>query len=152
LTSPNDRDQGLTLVELVVCVAIVAILAAGVLPIARFAVKREKERELRTDLSLMRSAIDRYKDAGDRGGFVVKPESYGYPESLDQLTESVDVAGEKVRFLHEIPTDPMTGTKDWGMRSMQDDNESTAWGGENVWNVYSKSTGTALNGTKYADW
>jgi general secretion pathway protein G len=145
-------DQGLTLIELIVSVSIVAILAAGILPVARFQVKREKERELRRDLQLMRTAIDKYKEACDRGGFLVKKNTYGYPDDLEQLTGSVDVAGEKVKFLREIPTDPMTGNKDWGMRSMQDDPQSTGWGGENVWNVYSKSTGTALNGTKYSDW
>jgi general secretion pathway protein G len=146
------NDQGLTLVELIVSVSIVAILAGGILPVARFQVKREKERELRRDLQMMRTAIDQYKEAGDKGGFIVKKDTFGYPDDLDQLTTSVDVAGEKVKFLREIPTDPMTGNKDWGMRSMQDDSQSTGWGGENVWNVYSKSTGTALNGTKYSDW
>jgi general secretion pathway protein G len=145
-------DRGLTLVELIVCVSIVAILAGGILPVARFQVKRAKERELRRDLQMMRTAIDKYKEAGEKGGFTVKKDTFGYPDDLDQLTSSVDVAGEKVKFLREIPTDPMTGNKDWGMRSMQDDSQSTGWGGENVWNVYSKSTGTALNGTKYSDW
>ncbi len=148
----KTNDQGLTLVELIVSVSIVAILAAGILPVARFQVKRAKERELRRDLQMMRNAIDQYKEAGDKGGFIVKKDTFGYPDDLDQLTTSVDVAGEKVKFLREIPTDPMTGNKDWGMRSMQDDAQSTGWGGENVWNVYSKSTGTALNGTKYSDW
>jgi general secretion pathway protein G len=146
------NDQGLTLVELIVSVSIVAILAGGILPVARFQVKREKERELRRDLQMMRTAIDQYKEAGDKGGFIVKKDTFGYPDDLDQLTTSVDVAGEKVKFLREIPTDPMTGNKDWGMRSMQDDSQSTGWGGDNVWYVYSKSTGTALNGTKYSDW
>ncbi len=148
----NTDDQGLTLVELIVTVAIVGILALGILPIARFQVKREKERELRSDLKMMRTAIDNYKEACDKGGFLLKKDTYGYPDDLDQLTSTVDVSGEKVKFLREIPTDPMTGNKDWGMRSMQDESDSTSWGGQNVWNVYSKSTGTALNGTKYADW
>ena len=148
----NTEDRGLTLVELIVTVTIVGILAVGILPIARFQVKREKERELRSDLLMMRTAIDKYKEAGDKGGFIVKKETFGYPDDLEQLAGTVDVAGEKVKFLREIPTDPMTGNKDWGMRSMQDDPQSTAWGGEDVWNVYSKSTGTALNGTKYSDW
>jgi general secretion pathway protein G len=148
----NADDSGLTLVELIVAVAIVGILAAGILPVARFQVKREKERELRSDLLMMRKAIDEYKEAGAKGGFIVKKDTFGYPDDLDQLVGTVDVAGEKVKFLREIPTDPMTGNKDWGMRSMQDDPQSTAWGGEDVWNVYSKSTGTALNGTKYSDW
>ena len=145
-------DSGLTLVELIVAVAIIGILAVGILPVARFQVKREKERELRTDLLMMRTAIEKYKEACDKGGFIMKRDTFGYPDDLEQLTGTVDVAGEKVRFLREIPTDPMTGDHDWGMRSMQDDPQSTGWGGENVWNVYSKSTGTALNGTKYSDW
>jgi len=148
----RTEDQGLTLVELIVSVSIVAILAAGILPVARFQVKRAKERELRSDLKMMRTAIDKYKEACDKGGFLVKRDTYGYPDDLDQLVGTVDVAGEKVKFLREIPVDPMTGNKDWGMRSMQDDPDSTGWGGQNVWNVYSKSTGTALNGTKYSDW
>ena len=148
----DKNDHGLTLVELIVSVSIVSILAAGILPVARFEVKREKERELRSDLLMMRTAIDKYKEACDKGGFMMKPNTFGYPDDLDQLSNSVDVAGEKVKFLRDIPTDPMTGNKDWGMRSMQDEPQSTGWGGENVWNVYSKSTGTALNGTKYSDW
>ncbi len=148
----GTADDGLTLVELIVSVSIVAILAAGILPVARFQVKRAKERELRSDLQMMRTAIDRYKEACDKGGFLLKKDTYGYPDDLDQLVNTVDVADEKVRFLREIPVDPMTGNKDWGMRSMQDDPQSTGWGGQNVWNVYSKSTGTALNGTKYSDW
>lgn len=148
----TNNDHGLTLVELIVSVSIVAILAGGILPVARFVVKREKERELRSNLQMIRTAIDKYKEAGEKGGFIVKKDTFGYPDDLDQLSGSVDVAGEKVKFLREIPIDPMTGNKEWGMRSMQDDPESTSWGGENVWSVYSKSTGTALNGTKYSDW
>jgi len=148
----NSEDHGLTLVELIVSVTIVAILAAGILPVARFQVKRAKERELRSDLQMMRTAIDKYKEACDKGGFQLKHDTFGYPDDLDQLAGTVDVAGEKVKFLREIPTDPMTGNKDWGMRSMQDDPQSTGWGGQNVFNVYSKSSGTALNGTKYSDW
>lgn len=152
LPKARRREEGMTLVELIVCVSIVSILAAGVLPVARFQVRREKERELKSDLLMMRTAINKYKEACDKGGFTKKPDTFGYPEDLDKLVDGVDVAGEKVKFLREVPVDPMTGSKDWGKRSMQDDNESTSWGGENVWNVYSKSNGTGLNGTKYANW
>ncbi len=148
----DPKDHGLTLVELIVTVAIVAILAAGAYPIARFQAKRAKEQELRADLQTMRRAIDTYKDAADRGGFQAKQDTFGYPEDLNKLVDGVDVKDKRVKFLRAIPIDPMTGSADWGMRSMQDDADSTSWGGQNVFNVYSKSTGTALNGTKYSDW
>lgn len=145
-------ERGLTLVELIVTVAILAILAAGAAPIARFKVKREKERELRYDLWTMRKAIDDYKDAADKGAFQTKVDSQNYPPDLDTLVTGVDVQGKKVRFLRHIPVDPMTGKAEWGLRSMQDDPTSDSFGGQNVFDVYSKSQGTALDGTKYADW
>ena len=145
-------ERGLTLVELIVTVAILAILAAGAAPIARFKVKREKERELRYDLWTMRDAIDHYKDAADRGAFQTKVDSQNYPPDLDTLVNGVDVQGKKVRFLRRIPVDPMTGKAEWGLRSMQDDPNSDSYGGQSVFDVYSKSQGTALDGTKYADW
>jgi general secretion pathway protein G len=129
-----------------------AILATGVLPISRTVVKRERERELRAALWQMRDAIDRYKDAADRGAFQIKLGSEGYPPDLDTLVKGVDVAGKKVRFLRRIPMDPMTHTTEWGMRSMQDDPTSDSWGGQSVFDVYTKATGTALDGTKYSDW
>lgn len=143
---------GLTLVELIVTVAILAILASAAVPIARFQVKRAKERELRADLWQMRDAIDKYKDAADKGAFQTKVDSQNYPPDLDTLVNGVDVQGKKLKFLRRIPTDPMTGHQDWGMRSMQDEPTSTSFGGQSVFDVYSKSQGTALNGTKYADW
>jgi general secretion pathway protein G len=146
------REAGLTLVELIVTIAIVAILATVALPIARFQVRREKERELRRDLWEMRSAIDKYKDAADKGGFQIKADSLGYPPDLDTLVNGVDIQGKKVRFLRKIPTDPMTGNTDWGLRSNQDDVDSDSFGGQNVFDVHSKSTGTALDGTKYSTW
>jgi len=142
----------MTLVELIVAIAIMAILATGVLPISRTVVKRERERELRAALWQMRDAIDRYKDAADRGAFQIKLGSEGYPPDLDTLVKGVDVAGKKVRFLRRIPMDPMTHTTEWGMRSMQDDPTSDSWGGQSVFDVYTKATGTALDGTKYSDW
>lgn len=146
------HESGLTLVELIVTVAILAILAAAAVPVARFQVKREKERELRYDLWEMRSAIDAYKDAADRGAFQVKVDSMGYPPDLETLVNGVDVHTKKVRFLRKIPVDPMTGNTDWGLRSNQDEPDSDSWGGQNVFDVYSKSDGTALDGTKYKDW
>jgi general secretion pathway protein G len=146
------REAGLTLIELIITVAIVGILAGMVIPIARFQVKREKERELRRDLWEMRSAIDKYKDAADKGGFQIKADSLGYPPDLDTLVNGVDIQGKKVRFLRKIPTDPMTGTTEWGLRANQDDPDSDSFGGQNVYDVYTKSTSTALDGTKYSTW
>ncbi len=100
----------------------------------------------------MRDGIDRYKDAADRGAFQIKVGSEGYPPDLDTLVNGVDVGGKKLKFLRRIPTDPMTGGTDWGMRSMQDDPTSDSWDGNNVFDVYTKSNGTALDGTKYKDW
>lgn len=148
----HKGEAGLTLVELIVTVAILAILATAAVPVARFQVKRVKERELRYDLWQMRDAIDHYKDAADRGAFQVKLDSQGYPPDLDTLVNGVDVKGKKVRFLRKIPVDPMTNSTDWGLRSMQDDPDSDSWGGQNVFDVYTKSDGTALDGTKYRDW
>jgi general secretion pathway protein G len=145
-------ERGLTLVELIVTVAILAILAAGAAPIARFKVKRDKERELKYDLWTMRDAIDKYKDAADKGAFQTKVDSQNYPPDLETLVNGVDVQGKKVKFLRRIPVDPMTGKQDWGMRSMQDDPTSDSYGGQSVFDVFSKSQGTALDGTKYSDW
>lgn len=148
----HSPEAGLTLVELIVVVAILSVLATAAVPLARFQVKREKERELRRDLWEMRAAIDRYKDAADKGAFQVKADSLGYPPDLETLVNGVDVQGKKVRFLRRIPVDPMTGTAEWGMRSNQDDPDSSSFGGQNVFDVYSKSQGTGLDGTKYSTW
>jgi general secretion pathway protein G len=145
-------ERGLTLVELIVTVAILTILATAAVPLARFQVKRQKERELRYDLWTMRNAIDKYKDAADRGAFQTKVDSQNYPPDLETLVNGVDVQGKKLRFLRKIPVDPMTGQADWGMRSMQDDPDSDSWGGQSVFDVYSKSDGTGLDGTKYSTW
>ena len=145
-------ERGLTLVELIVTVTILAILASAALPIARFQVKRQNERYLRYDLWMMRDAIDHYKDAADRNAFQIKLDSQGYPPDLETLVKGVDVQGKKVRFLRRIPVDPMTGKAEWGLRSMKDDPDSTSYSGDSVFDVYSKSTGMALDGTKYANW
>jgi general secretion pathway protein G len=145
-------ERGLTLVELMVTVAILSILAAGAVPVARFQVKRVKERELHYDLWQMRDAIDHYKDAADKGAFQTKVDSQNYPPDLETLVKGVDVQTKKVRFLRRIPIDPMTGQAEWGLRSMQDDPKSDSYGGQSVFDVYSKSTGTGLDGTKYSDW
>jgi general secretion pathway protein G len=142
----------MTLVELIVVVSIIALLATAAVPIARWQVKRTKERELRADLWRMRDAIDHYKDAADRGAFQTKVDSFNYPPDLDTLVNGVDVKDKKVRFLREIPVDPMTKSTDWATRSMQDDPDSQTAGGDNVFDVHSKSDGTALDGTKYNTW
>ena len=148
----TSSEAGLTLVELIITVAIVAILASAALPIARFQVKREKERELRRDLWEMRDAIDHYKDAAEKGGIMTKADSMNYPPDLQTLVDGVEIQSKKVRFLRQIPTDPMTNTTEWGLRANQDDPDSDSWGGQNVFDVHSKSQGTALDGTKYSTW
>jgi general secretion pathway protein G len=145
-------ERGLTLVELIVTAAILSILAAAAVPIARFQVKRQNERYLRYDLWMMRDAIDRYKDAADKNAFQTKVDSQGYPPDLETLVNGVEIQTKKVKFLRRIPVDPMTGKAEWGLRSMQDDPKSDSYGGQSVFDVYSKSTGTALDGTKYSDW
>lgn len=145
-------QQGFTLIELIVATAILLILTGMALPSARLAVQRERERELREDLWMMRDSIDRYKDAADRGAFQTKVDSNNYPPDLDTLVNGVDVGGKKLKFLRRIPVDPMTGKTEWGLRSMQDDPTSDSWGEQNVFDVYSKSQAIALDGTKYRDW
>jgi general secretion pathway protein G len=150
--SRTRNCRGLTLVELIVAFTIIGIMAAAAVPIVRVRIKREKEIELRRDLWEMRDAIDRYKDAADRNAFQTKLDSLGYPPDMQTLVDGVDVQGKKLRFLRRIPVDPMTGDSDWGLRSNQDDPDSTSWGGQNVFDVYTKSEGTALDGTKYNTW
>ena len=150
--SPHGREAGLTLIELIVTVAILGLLATAAVPVARWNIKREKERELHADLWQMRKAIDAYKDVAEKGGIQTKVDSDNYPPDLDTLVKGVDVKGKKMRFLRRIPIDPMTNKPEWGLRSEQDEPDSDSFGGQNVFDVYSKSQGTALNGTKYADW
>src|SRR5689334_14373912 len=151
--APKYKSQrGFTLIELIVATTILVILTSLAIPLARVTIKREKEHELRQALWEMRDAIDRYKDAADRGAFQIKVGSEGYPPDLDTLVKGVDANGKKIRFLRRIPTDPMTGSTEWGMRSMQDDPDSDSWGGQNVFDVFTKSQGKALDGTDYKDW
>ena len=145
-------ETGVTLIELIIVVAVISILSMAVLPVARFEVKRQKERELRRDLWEMRAAIDAYKDAADKGGIQTKADSNNYPPDLQTLVDGVDIQDHKVRFLRAIPVDPMTNSTDWGLRSNQDDPDSQSFGGQNVYDVYTKSQGTALDGTKYDTW
>jgi len=150
---PKYKSQrGFKLIELIVATTILVILTGMAIPLARVTIKRERERELRHALWEMRDAIDRYKDAADRGAFQIKVGSNGYPPDLDTLVKGVDVGGKKLKFLRRVPMDPMTGNTDWGLRSMQDDPDSNSWDGENVFDVYTKSQGTALDGTQYKDW
>ncbi len=157
----------MTLLELILTCSILLILSTAALPIARFAAVREKEATLRHNLDEIRDAIDRYKDAADHNQIRVELGSEGYPPDLETLVNGVPLgsnigtiggsgssdSGEKrIRFLRKIPIDPMTGQADWGLRAVQDDPDSRHWGGKNVFDVYSQSTGTALDGTKYADW
>jgi general secretion pathway protein G len=146
------RQRGFTLLELIIATGILVILSTMAVPLARLTITREKERMLRADVWELRDAIDRYKDAADRGGFQTKVDSQNYPPDLETLVKGVDVQGKKVRFLRKIPVDPMTGTTEWGLRSMQDDPDSDSWGGQSVFDVFTKSQGTALDGTKYKDW
>jgi general secretion pathway protein G len=150
---------GYTFVELIVVTTIILILAAAVQPLAKVTITRQKEAELRRVLREMRTAIDKYKDAADLQMLPpteIKVGSEGYPPSLETLVDGVSVAndatGRKLKFLRRIPIDPMTGSDEWGMRSYQDKPDSTRWGGQNVYDVYSLSEGTGLDGTKYRDW
>jgi len=149
----DRRQTGVTLLEMIVVITILLILMGAAVPVLKVSVRRQREVELRRDLWEMRAAIDRYKDAADKNAFQQKLGSEGYPPDMDTLVNGVEIAGgKKLRFLRRIPVDPMTGNTDWGLRSMQDDPQSDSWGGQNVFDVYTKSTGIGLNGTKYKDW
>lgn len=145
----------MTLLELIIACSILLVLSAAALPIAKYTIIRQKETELRRDLREMKDAIDRYKDAADRNQIRVEIGSEGYPPDLETLVKGVQLGASsdrKIRFLRKIPVDPMTGKAEWGLRAVQDDPDSTSWGGKNVFDVYSTSTATALDGTKYSDW
>ena len=145
-------QHGFTLLELIIATIILVILTSMAVPLARVTIKRDKERELRRDLWEMRDAIDRYKDAAERGAFQTKVGTQNYPPDLETLVKGEEVQGKKIRFLRKIPLDPMTNSSEWGMRSMQDDPDSDSWGGQNIFDVYTKSQGTGLDGSKYKDW
>ena len=148
-------ETGMTLIELILACSILVILASAALPVARYSIVRSKELELRRDLREMKDAVDRYKDLADRNLIRVEVGSEGYPPDLETLVKGVQVganADKKIRFLRKVPVDPMTGQADWGLRCVSDDSDSTNWCGKNVFDIYSKSQGTALDGTKYSDW
>ena len=151
----STGEAGMTLLELIIACTILLILSSAAMPLARYTVMRQREAELRQDLREMRNAIDRYKDLSDRNLIRVELGSEGYPPDLDTLVKGVQLGAandRRIRFLRRIPIDPMTGRADWGLRAIQDDPDSMSWGGKNVFDVYSKSQGTALDGTKYSDW
>jgi general secretion pathway protein G len=154
-----DRFAGYTFVELIIVSSIIMILASAVMPLARVTVTRQREAELRRALREMRTAIDKFKDAADTGligSLEIKAGSEGYPADLETLVEGVaaanDATGRKLKFLRKVPIDPMTHGTDWGLRSYQDKADTTRWGGQNVFDVYTTFGGTALDGTKYRDW
>jgi len=154
LRRPRSSEAGFTLLELVIASGILLILSTAALPVYRFTVIRSREYELHRDLREMRKAVDMFKDDADRNLVRVEVGSEGYPPDLDTLVKGINFGAgtQRKRYLRRIPVDPMTGRAEWGFRSVQDDPDSTSWGGSNVFDVYSKSTATALDGTKYSDW
>jgi len=153
------RDRGFSFVELLVVTALIGILASAIMPLAHVAMQRQREIELRRTLRELRTSIDHFKDAADQGmiaGTELKLGNEGYPPTLDVLVEGVRAAGtaadRKLKFLRRIPADPITGSKEWGMRSYQDRPDARTWGGQNVYDVFSTSDGTALDGSKYKEW
>ena len=156
--SAGREERGFTYLELVATAAIIMIMASAIMPMAKVTRKRQKEIELRRELRILRTAIDEYKkmvDAGRIGGMDVKLGSEGYPPTLEILVEGVSQVGtvdKKLKFLRRIPVDPMTRTSEWGLRCYQDDADSDSWCGSNVYDVYTKSQGEALDKTKYSDW
>ena len=151
----RGSESGVTLLELIIATSILLVLATAALPVVRTSVKRTKEAQLHKALREIRNAIDHYKDYADRNLIRVEVGSEGYPPDLETLVKPIQIGAgsdRKVRFLRRIPADPMTGRAEWNMQSVQDDPDSTSWGGSNVFDVHSKSQGTALDGTKYSDW
>ncbi len=151
----TTRHHGFSLIELIVTVMIISILVGLAVPLARNSIRREKEFALRAALREIRVAIDKYKGASDSGLIMVKVDTEGYPEKLDVLVEGVPMAGavdKKLKLLRRIPKDPMTNSTEWGQRSYQDDPKNNSWGGQNVFDVFTKSEGIAFDGTKYKEW
>ncbi len=160
-TAPDIRNRverfgrGFTIVELIAAITILLILTSVALPIARIQAQRTREVELRRAVRELRQAIDRYKDFADRGMIPSKPDSFGYPPDLETLVNGVPLKGSstaKYKFLRRVPVDPMTAKAEWSLRALQDDPDSRSWGGGNVFDVSSRSQGTALDGTRYVDW
>jgi len=152
-------QQGYTFIEVIVVTAILLILASAVMPLAQVTSQRQREAELHRSLRELRTAVDKFKDAVDTGQIAqseLEPGNEGYPPDLETLVEGInaanDASGRKLKYLRRIPIDPMTNSMDWGLRSYQDKPDSTSWGGKNVFDIYTKSTATALDGTKYRDW
>jgi general secretion pathway protein G len=151
----HSSEAGMTLLELIIACSILVILSTAALPVARFGILHKKEVELRRDLREMRDAIDRYKDLADQHLIRTELGSENYPPDLETLVNGVQLGASsdrKIRFLRKIPVDPITGRAEWGLRAVQDDPDSTSWGGKNVFDVYSKSQANASDGTRYADW
>ncbi|HUA17298.1 MAG TPA: type II secretion system protein [Bryobacteraceae bacterium] len=152
----RKRQSGMTLVELIVAFTILMVLTTMAVPLARYKVQRDKERDLVYDLREIRTAIDKFKDDMDAGKIgPAKLDSDNYPESLQQLVDGIKATGavdKKIRYLRRIPKDPMTDSYDWGLRSTKDDTDSQSWGGQNVFDVYTKSTDKARDGTQYSTW
>jgi general secretion pathway protein G len=149
------RSRGFTVVELAVVCSMIAILTAMAIPVAKYSMKRQNEMELRYDLRMMRDAIDKYKQYADTGLIQVQIGSEGYPADLQTLVDGIDLIGQlnkKQKFLRRIPIDPISKKAEWGLRSYQDEPESTSWGGQNAYDVYSLSGGRATDGTYYKDW
>lgn len=152
-------SPGYSFVELIIATAVLMILASAALPLARVSIRRQKEMHLRTELRNIRTAIDRFKDLADTGGIAVTALRMGcenYPPSLQALVDGVpranDASGRPVKFLRRIPVDPITNSADWGLRSYMDPPDTQSWGGQCVFDVYSKAPGRALDGTRYRDW
>jgi general secretion pathway protein G len=151
----GHREAGFTLAELVMVAAVLVALSAVTLPVAKFTAKRSKEADLRLDLREMRSAVDEYKRYSDAGLIPIDLGTEGYPKNLEVLVKGVQLVGQvdkKIKFLRRIPVDPMTGKDEWGLRSYQDEPAATSWGGENIYDVYSLSAGTGLDGVSYRKW
>ena len=149
------REAGFTMVEVAIVAVMVAILAGMVIPVARYSLRRQKELELKHQLRTMREAIDKYKQLSDAGLIPLEIGGEGFPPDLETLAKGVDLVGQvkkKQRFIRKLPIDPMTGKAEWGLRSYQDEPDSFAWGGQNVYDVYSLSQAKALDGTYYKDW
>jgi len=155
LSLRRKSNRGFSLVELVIVALLLTILAMVALPTGKHLVKRNKEMELALALRELRFAIDEYKRYSDAGLIEKELGADGYPTELEQLYEGVDLLGQigrEAKFLRRLPVDPMTGEAEWGMRSYQDDWDSTSWGGENIFDVFSLSEGVGLNGIPYSQW